>query len=481
MDACQPLDAHLARIGPAMGDVAREALGEIRHGPDSGSSRRAWRHGRPGGRYARAVRGLALAAGFSVLVAAGAARSEPIPFDGAKATVLAHQLVAATDALYDAFYKQPRPPATPRSARDYDRLKRDIRRIRSQARGLEADLARGESREETPPGVREPDGDGALGARAGAVGVHHPGRRGARAGGARSPTTSSRPSTSAAHERGRAPGAAPRGADPARQPEPAPARLLRRARVRDARTSTASPRARCASSATTSARCPACRRATTSCAAPSTSSGSPGARSSCGRSRSARRCAAQGVVVDADLRPPAPLRDRRRELPRRLQRLALRARPRERPLAHAARSELDRLAELRARRHAAALRPLARLVPRRGGLPRPAHDGDRRALARGGGRPPRALLPVRRRVRPARALRHPEPWASRYDPDWEGPHLIWPPYVDGGAAARGAERAAGAPAARLLRREALDDRPLARPRARRASRTPASRRTPPCS
>jgi arylsulfatase A-like enzyme len=26
----------------------------------------------------------------------------------------------------------------------------------------------------------------------------------------------------------------------------------------------------------------------------------------------------------------------------------------------------------------------------------------------------------------------PEPWASRYDPDWSGPHLIWPPYVDGG-------------------------------------------------
>ena len=25
----------------------------------------------------------------------------------------------------------------------------------------------------------------------------------------------------------------------------------------------------------------------------------------------------------------------------------------------------------------------------------------------------------------------PEPWASRYDPDWEGPHLIWPPYVVG--------------------------------------------------
>ena len=30
----------------------------------------------------------------------------------------------------------------------------------------------------------------------------------------------------------------------------------------------------------------------------------------------------------------------------------------------------------------------------------------------------------------------PEPWASKYDPDWEGPHLIWPPYVVG-AVARG--------------------------------------------
>jgi arylsulfatase A-like enzyme len=25
----------------------------------------------------------------------------------------------------------------------------------------------------------------------------------------------------------------------------------------------------------------------------------------------------------------------------------------------------------------------------------------------------------------------PEPWASKYDPDWEGPHLIWPPYMRG--------------------------------------------------
>jgi arylsulfatase A-like enzyme len=28
----------------------------------------------------------------------------------------------------------------------------------------------------------------------------------------------------------------------------------------------------------------------------------------------------------------------------------------------------------------------------------------------------------------------PEPWASRYDPDWRGPHLIWPPYTRAGLA-----------------------------------------------
>jgi arylsulfatase A-like enzyme len=28
----------------------------------------------------------------------------------------------------------------------------------------------------------------------------------------------------------------------------------------------------------------------------------------------------------------------------------------------------------------------------------------------------------------------PEPWASRYDEGWEGPHLIWPPYVEGAIA-----------------------------------------------
>jgi arylsulfatase A-like enzyme len=28
----------------------------------------------------------------------------------------------------------------------------------------------------------------------------------------------------------------------------------------------------------------------------------------------------------------------------------------------------------------------------------------------------------------------PEPWASQYDPDWAGPHLVWPPYMQGAIA-----------------------------------------------
>ena len=56
--------------------------------------------------------------------------------------------------------------------------------------------------------------------------------------------------------------------------------------------------------------------------------------------------------------------------------------------------------------HAHALRRLADWFRSRGGLPRSQDDGAPRPLDPDGGRPARALLPVRRRVRPARALRH---------------------------------------------------------------------------
>ena len=89
-----------------------------------------------------------------------------------------------------------------------------------------------------------------------------------------------------------------------------------------------------ASPTTSPVRCRACPPATTSSAARSTSSGSRGARSSCGRSRSPPTLRRRRGHDDARVRSPAPVRDRRRELPHRLQRLGLRARPRGRPVAH---------------------------------------------------------------------------------------------------------------------------------------------------
>ena len=88
------------------------------------------------------------------------------------------------------------------------------------------------------------------------------------------------------------------------------------------------------------------------------------------------RPAPRGGHDDARVRPSAPVRDRRRELPHRLHRVALRARARERPVAHAPRPDVDRHAALPAEpgfvHHA--VRRLAHVVPRRGRLPGAAHD-----------------------------------------------------------------------------------------------------------
>jgi hypothetical protein len=92
---------------------------------------------------------LAAAAGIAVAASAPPAAAEIAPWDQARASALAEQLVRAADELYDSFYKQPQPPGTPRSRRDYYRLKHDLRRIESEARGLAADLERGEGREQT--------------------------------------------------------------------------------------------------------------------------------------------------------------------------------------------------------------------------------------------------------------------------------------------------------------------------------------------
>ena len=84
---------------------------------------------------------------------------------------------------------------------------------------------------------------------------------------------------------------------PARQPQPAPARGVRQRTSSTRRTSTGSPRGRCASPATTPARCRACRRATTSSSARSTSCGGRGARSRCGRTPITHHLRRAGVTT----------------------------------------------------------------------------------------------------------------------------------------------------------------------------------------
>jgi transposase len=98
------------------------------------------------------MRAALLAALLAVAPAAAQAAASGGPvWDQARATALAQELARAADALYDAFYKQPQPPLTPRSRRDYERLKQDLRRIENEARGLAAKLARGGGPEETRP------------------------------------------------------------------------------------------------------------------------------------------------------------------------------------------------------------------------------------------------------------------------------------------------------------------------------------------
>jgi hypothetical protein len=70
-------------------------------------------------------------------------------WDQARVASLSKSLVGAADDLYDAFFKQPRVTSTPNAIRDYERLQRELRHIKQVARGLNGDLQRGESREQT--------------------------------------------------------------------------------------------------------------------------------------------------------------------------------------------------------------------------------------------------------------------------------------------------------------------------------------------
>ena len=219
---------------------------------------------------------------------------------------------------------------------------------------------------------------------------------------------------------------------------------LRRRRVRDAEPRPLRGARRCASTSTTPARCRACRRATTSSAARSTSCGGRGARSRCGSTRSPRYLRDAGVTTMLVSDHPHLFEIGRRELPHRLHGVGLPARPRERPVEDAARPDLDRRAGARPRPRMP-VRRLARLLPRRGATSR-ARARWRRPRAGSTTTPAhhdRFLLFVDE-FDPHEPFDTPEPYASMYDPDWEGPHLIWPPYAHGARRARACSTSAQA-------------------------------------
>ena len=95
----------------------------------------------------------------------------------------------------------------------------------------------------------------------------------------------------------------------------------------------------------------------------------------------AHRVSSRGRRRDqAGLGSSASVRGRRRKLSHRFHRVGLPARARERPVADAARPELDGRAVVRARAYA--VRQLARLLSRRGGFSGAAHDGGGDRMAR---------------------------------------------------------------------------------------------------
>jgi hypothetical protein len=90
---------------------------------------------------------LVLGLGFS----APGAHAELAAWDQAKVTGIAKQLVTATSDLYDSFYRQP-PPAV--GQKEFYRLKQLIRVMKTEARELANDLAKGEGRDPTEPSYK---------------------------------------------------------------------------------------------------------------------------------------------------------------------------------------------------------------------------------------------------------------------------------------------------------------------------------------
>ena len=245
-------------------------------------------------------------------------------------------------------------------------------------------------------------------------------------------------------------------------------------RVRHAEPRSAGRRGRCGSPTTTPARSRACPPATTCWWAPSTSRGGPWGSIEVWEDAITtllRQQAGISTMLASD--HPHLFETGRRELPRRLRRLGLPARPRGRPVAHPARPVLDRRAGA-ARPPAAVgarLRHQPHVVQGRGRLPRARRRWRRpppgsTASCRPNARAARARPAGGRRVRPARALRHPGAVGQPLRPRLgrRAAHLA---AVRAEPGAVRAHRPRERPPAQPVRRQALDDRPLARPHPRR--------------
>jgi hypothetical protein len=89
-----------------------------------------------------------IAFALGLVFSAAAARAELAPWDQAKVTALAQQLVPATQDLYDTFYKQP-PPAV--GQKEFYRLKQVTRVMKTEARELANGLEKGEGHDPTEP------------------------------------------------------------------------------------------------------------------------------------------------------------------------------------------------------------------------------------------------------------------------------------------------------------------------------------------
>ena len=148
-----------------------------------------------------------------------------------------------------------------------------------------------------------------------------------------------------------------------------------------------------------------------------------------------------------------------------------------------ARPDLDRAPTLPVARQGDhhRLRRLPHLVPGRGGLPGPETMAAAAGWIRQAAASHDRFFLMVDEFDPHEPFDTPRPYASIYDPDWEGPLTIWPPYLIDAVASGRARRRTGPPHPGQLRREADDDRPLVRAAARRHRPGRAGRGRPPWS